>query len=43
MLLPIEDLRLAVETAKRIITKEKIDRQIAGQLSSTLFLNIKDE
>ena len=27
---PIEDLRLAVETAKRILTKEKIDRQLAG-------------
>ena len=26
VLFPIEDLRLAVETAKRILTKEKIDR-----------------
>ena len=42
MLFPIEDLRLAVEMAKRILTKEKIDRQLAGQSSSTLFMNIKD-
>ena len=26
----MEDLRQAVETAKRILTKEKIDRQLAG-------------
>ena len=31
-----------VETAKRILTKEKIDRQLAGQSSSTSFLNLKD-
>ena len=39
---PIEDLRLAVETAKRILTKEKIDRQLAGQSSLTPCMNIKD-
>ena len=39
---PIEDLRLAVQTAKRILIKEKIDRELAGQSSSTPFLNIKD-
>ena len=27
---PIKDLRLAVETTKRILTKVKIDRQLAG-------------
>ena len=27
ILFPIEDLRQAVETAKRILTKEKLDRQ----------------
>ena len=27
------DLRQAVDTAKRILTKEKIDRQVAGQTS----------
>ena len=31
VLFPIMDLRQAVETAKRILTKEKIDRQLAGQ------------
>ena len=41
VLFPIEDLRQAVETAKRILTKEKIDRQLTGQSSSTPFMNIK--
>ena len=36
------DLRQAVEMAKRILTKEKIDRQLAGQTSSTPFMNIKE-
>ena len=31
VLFPLEDIRLAVETAKRILMKEKIDRQLAGQ------------
>ena len=38
----IEGLRLVVETAKRILTKEKIDMQLAGQSSSTPFMNITD-
>ena len=42
VLFPIEDLRLAVETAIRILTKEKIDRQLTGQSSLTPFMNIKD-
>ena len=42
VLFPIEDLRLAVETTKRILTKEKIDRQLLGQSSSTPFMNIQD-
>ena len=42
VLFPIEDLRQAVETAKRILTKEKIDRQLVGQSSSTPFMSIKD-
>ena len=42
VLFPIEDLRLVVETAKRILTKEKIDRQLAGESSSTPFMNIRD-
>ena len=41
--LSIEDLRQAVETAKRILTKEKIDKQLAGQSPSTPFMSIKDE
>ena len=35
-------LRQAVEMAKRILTKQKIDRQLAGQTSSTLFMNKKE-
>ena len=41
-IVPIEDLRQVVETAKRILTKEKIDRQLARQTSSMAFINIKD-
>ena len=42
VLFPVMDLRQAVETVKRILTKEKIDRQLAGQTSSTPFMNIKE-
>ena len=35
------DLR-QVEMAKRILTKEEIDRQLAGQTSSTPFMNLRD-
>ena len=42
VLFPIEDLRLVVETAKIILTKGKVDRQLAGQLSLTPFMSIKD-
>ena len=42
ILFPIDDLRQAVETAKRILTKEKIDKQLSGQSSSTPFMSIKD-
>ena len=42
VLLPIDNLRLVVETAKRILTKEKIDRPLAGQSSVTPFMNIRD-
>ena len=41
VLFPIEDLRLVVETAKRILTKEKINRQLPGQSSLAPFMNIK--
>ena len=30
ILFPIEDLRQAVDTAKRILTKEKLDKQLTG-------------
>ena len=36
------DLREAVETAKRILTKEKMDRQLSGQASTTLFMSVRD-
>ena len=42
VIFPIMDLRQAVETAKRILTKEKIDRQLTGQTSSTPFMSIRD-
>ena len=42
VLFPIDDLMQVVETAKRILTKEKIDKQLAGQSSSTPFMSIKD-
>ena len=43
MLFPIADLRQAVETAERILTKEKIDRQLVGQTSSTPFMSVRDD
>ena len=42
ILFPIEDLRQAVETAKRILTKEKLDKQLTGQSSASPSMNIKD-
>ena len=42
VLLPIEDLRPVVETAKGILMKEKIAMQLAGQSSSTPFMSIKN-
>ena len=38
----IEDISQAVETAKRILTKEKLDRQLTRQSSSTPFMSIRD-
>ena len=43
ILFPIEDLRQAVETAKRILTKEELDKQLMGQTSTSPFMNIRDE
>ena len=42
VLFPIEDLRIALDMAKRMLTKEKIDKQLAGQMSSTPFMSIRD-
>ena len=42
ILLPIEDLRQAVETAKRILTKEKFDKQLTGKTSTSPFMSVRD-
>ena len=42
ILIPTEDLRQAVETAKRILTKEKLDKQLTSQNSASPFMNIRD-
>ena len=42
ILFPIEDVRQAVETAKRILTKEKLDKQLTGQASTSPFMNIRE-
>ena len=38
---PIEDLRQAEETAKRILTKEKLDIQLNAQTSTSPFMSIR--
>ena len=42
ILFPIEDLRQVVKMAKRILTKEKLDRQLTGQSLSRPFMSIRD-
>ena len=42
VLFPIDNLHKAVETTKRFLTKEKIDRQMTGQ-SSTPFMKFSDK
>ena len=42
ILFPIEDLRQAVDTVKRILTKEILDKQLTGQTSTSPFMNIRD-
>ena len=42
VLFPIEDLRVVVDTAKRMLTKEKIDKQLAGLTSLTLIMSVRD-
>ena len=38
----IEDLRQAVEIAKKILTKEKLDKQLTGQTSTSPFMSVRD-
>ena len=42
ILFPIEDLRQAVETAKGILTKEKLDNQLTGQASTSPLMSIRE-
>ena len=43
ILYPINNLRVAVETAKRVLTKERIDRQRMGQSSTSPFMKASQE
>ena len=43
ILYPINELRVAVETAKRVLTKEKIDKQRTGQSSTSPFMKANRE
>ena len=38
----MEDLRQGTETTKRILTKDKAERQLAGQSTLTPVMNTKD-
>ena len=42
ILFSIEDLRQVVETAKRILTKEKLDKQLTGQTSTSPFMSFRE-
>ena len=42
-LFPIDNLRVAFETAKRVLTKEKIDRQMSDHSSATPFMRVNNE
>ena len=42
ILLPIEDLRQAVDMTKRILTKEKLDKQLTCQTPTSPFMNVRD-
>ena len=43
MLYQIDDLRTAIETAKRVLTKEKIDKQTTGHSSVSPFMKASQE
>ena len=42
ILFPVDNLRDAITTAKRVLIKEKIDRQKSGQSSTTPFMRVSD-
>ena len=42
ILFPIEDFRQAGNTAKRILTKEKLDKQLTGQTSTSPFVSVRE-
>ena len=42
ILFPIEDLRQVVDTAKRILTKEKLDKQLTGETATSPFMSVRD-
>ena len=39
---PIVDVRQAAETGKRLLTKEKLDRQLTGHTLSNPFMSIRE-
>ena len=43
MLYQINDLATAIETAKTVLTKEKIDKQRSGQSSASAFMKASQE
>ena len=43
VLFPIENIRQAVDTAKRILTKEKLDKQLTGQTATSPFMSIREK
>ena len=42
ILFPIENLRQAIDTAKRIFTKGKLDKQLTDQTSTSPFMRIRE-
>ena len=42
VLFPIQNLRQTVDAAKRILTKEKLDKQLTGQTSASPFMSIRE-
>ena len=42
ILFTIEDIRQAVDIAKRIFNKEKLDKQLTGQISTSPFMSIRE-